>query len=196
MCASTRARRRKKAESTCLTSPYDADGEFLVVCGEVKLPDADLQKLAISTENKDQIGRYLAATRAALISNIRSFALVTVKPGWKGIDSRTGATASRCHCASLTTCAASFCAWPRSSHFARSLMPSTKGRGGRMVTRRTRREHRDRSGRVGYYIVMATVTVGSPTGMNRAAHSAASARAQRTFWRFALPALRVPIFSG
>jgi hypothetical protein len=63
---------------------YDADGEFLVVCGEVKLPDADLQKLALSTANQDQIGRYLATTRAALISNVRSFALVTVNPAWKG----------------------------------------------------------------------------------------------------------------
>jgi hypothetical protein len=63
---------------------YDGAGEFLVVCGEVKLPDAELQKLAVSTENKDQIGRYLAATRAVLISNVRSFALVTVNPSWKG----------------------------------------------------------------------------------------------------------------
>lgn len=63
---------------------YDADGEFLVVCGEVKLPTADLHQLAISTDNKDQIGRYLAATRAVLISNVRAFALVTVSPEWKG----------------------------------------------------------------------------------------------------------------
>src|SRR5271167_3497586 len=31
---------------------YDGAGEFLVICGEVKLPDAELQKLALSTENK------------------------------------------------------------------------------------------------------------------------------------------------
>src|SRR5579864_6091260 len=54
---------------------YDADGEFLVVCGEVKLPVVELDQLAISTENKDQIGRYLAATRAALICNVRAFGL-------------------------------------------------------------------------------------------------------------------------
>jgi hypothetical protein len=47
---------------------YDGAGEFLVVCGEVKLPDAELQKLAVSIENKDQIGRYLAATRAVLLT--------------------------------------------------------------------------------------------------------------------------------
>lgn len=63
---------------------YDADGEFLVVCGEVKLPLVELNELAISTENKDQIGRYLAATRAVLICNIRAFGLVTINPKWKG----------------------------------------------------------------------------------------------------------------
>jgi len=62
---------------------YDADGEFLVVCGEVKLPTTELDQLAISTENKDQIGRYLAATRAVVISNVRAFALVTVSRKWK-----------------------------------------------------------------------------------------------------------------
>jgi len=63
---------------------YDSDGKFLVVCGEVKLPPAELDQLAMSTENKDQIGRYLAATRAVLISNVRGFALLTVNPKWKG----------------------------------------------------------------------------------------------------------------
>jgi hypothetical protein len=63
---------------------YDADGEFLVVCGEVKLPDVELDQLAISTENKDQIGRYLAATHAVLICNVRAFGLVTVSEKWKG----------------------------------------------------------------------------------------------------------------
>lgn len=63
---------------------YDAEGEFLVVCGEVKLPTVELNELALSTENKDQIGRYLAATRAVLISNVRAFGLVTVNPNWKG----------------------------------------------------------------------------------------------------------------
>ena len=61
---------------------YDADGEFLVVCGEVKLPTAELEELAMSTENKNQIGRYLAATRAVLICNVRAFGLITVSPQW------------------------------------------------------------------------------------------------------------------
>lgn len=63
---------------------YDSDGQFLVVCGEVKLPAIELDQLATSTENKDQIGRYLAATRTVLISNVRSFALVTVNSKWNG----------------------------------------------------------------------------------------------------------------
>jgi hypothetical protein len=63
---------------------YDSDGKFLVVCGEVKLPAASLEDLAVSTERKNQIGRYLAQTRAVLITNVRAFALVTVKPDWKG----------------------------------------------------------------------------------------------------------------
>lgn len=63
---------------------YDGAGEFLVVCGEVKLPDAELQDLAASIENKNQIGRYLAATHAVIICNVRSFGLVTVNPSWKG----------------------------------------------------------------------------------------------------------------
>ena len=63
---------------------YDSDGEFLVTCGEVKLPTAELEELAASTENNDQIGRYLAATRVVLISNVRAFGLLTVNPIWKG----------------------------------------------------------------------------------------------------------------
>jgi hypothetical protein len=45
---------------------YDSGGEFLVICGEVKPPVVELDQLAMSTENKDQIGRYLAATRAVM----------------------------------------------------------------------------------------------------------------------------------
>lgn len=63
---------------------YDADGQFLVVCGEIKRPTASLEDLAVSTEQKDQVGRYLAATRAVLVSNVRSFGLVTVSPDWAG----------------------------------------------------------------------------------------------------------------
>jgi Type ISP C-terminal specificity domain/N-6 DNA Methylase len=60
---------------------YDGAGEFLVVCGEVKLPAADLRELAFSEDRNNQIGRYLAQTGAVLVSNVRGFGLVTVKPG-------------------------------------------------------------------------------------------------------------------
>ena len=63
---------------------YDFDGKFLVVCGEVKLPNQEIEELAFSTEGKNQIGRYLAATRAVILCNIRTFAILTVKPEWKG----------------------------------------------------------------------------------------------------------------
>jgi len=62
---------------------YDGEGDFVVVLGEVKLPSADLAELALSTENDDQIGRYLARTRVVLLSNIRGFALLGVAPDWK-----------------------------------------------------------------------------------------------------------------
>ena len=62
---------------------YDGEGDFVVVLGEVKLPSADLAELALSTENDDQVGRYLARTRVVLLSNIRGFALLGVAPDWK-----------------------------------------------------------------------------------------------------------------
>jgi len=62
---------------------YDGEGDFVVVLGEVKLPSADLAELALSTENDDQIGRYLARTRVVLLSNIRGFALLGVAPDRK-----------------------------------------------------------------------------------------------------------------
>lgn len=61
---------------------YDGSGDFIVVAGEVKLPDADLQDLARTTARNDQVGRYLSSTRAILVSNVRGFALVTVQPDW------------------------------------------------------------------------------------------------------------------
>ncbi len=63
---------------------YDTGGLFLTVCGEVKLPDMELEELAMSTDGNDQIGRYLAVTRAVLLSNVRAFGLLTVKPDWDG----------------------------------------------------------------------------------------------------------------
>src|SRR5207253_8348365 len=61
---------------------YDGSGDFIVVAGEVKLPDADLWDLARTTARNDQIGRYLSSTRAVIVSNVRAFALVSVLPEW------------------------------------------------------------------------------------------------------------------
>src|SRR6185437_11622317 len=41
---------------------YDGPGEYIVVCGEVKLPSREIRDLAFSEERNDQIGRYLAQT--------------------------------------------------------------------------------------------------------------------------------------
>ncbi|MCC6407684.1 MAG: N-6 DNA methylase [Planctomycetes bacterium] len=63
---------------------YDGPGGYPVVLGEGKLPEADLKALAFSTERNNQIGRYLAQTRAVLLCNVRAFGLLTVKPGFVG----------------------------------------------------------------------------------------------------------------
>ncbi len=63
---------------------YDSRGAFLVACGEVKLPGTELVELALSTDRNNQVGRYLASTQALLLSNVRSFGLLTVEPDWDG----------------------------------------------------------------------------------------------------------------
>ena len=63
---------------------YDSRGAFLVACGEVKLPGTELVELAQSTDRNNQVGRYLASTQALLLSNVRSFGLLTVEPSWDG----------------------------------------------------------------------------------------------------------------
>ncbi|RSV32153.1 N-6 DNA methylase [Sphingomonas sp. ABOLH] len=55
---------------------------FVGVYGEVKKPGVALDDLTISTEQNDQIGRYLAQTGVVLISNVRGFGLLTCKPGY------------------------------------------------------------------------------------------------------------------
>ena len=60
---------------------YDGTGDFLVVCCEVKTPGKDLAEIAFSTDRNDQIGRYLAQTGVVVISNVRSFGLLTAQPG-------------------------------------------------------------------------------------------------------------------
>ena len=63
---------------------YDGAGDFILVCGEVKLPDADLEEVGMSVGRKDQIGRYLALTRVVLLCNVRGFGLLTVAPDYRG----------------------------------------------------------------------------------------------------------------
>ncbi|KHL24991.1 helicase [Croceibacterium mercuriale] len=55
---------------------------FVGVYGEVKKPNVTLEDLAASTEQNDQIGRYLAQTGVVLISNVRGFGLLTCKIGY------------------------------------------------------------------------------------------------------------------
>lgn len=55
---------------------------FVGVYGEVKRANTTLQALAASTEQKDQIGRYLAQTGVVLISNVRGFGLLVCDPSY------------------------------------------------------------------------------------------------------------------
>jgi hypothetical protein len=63
---------------------YDGAGDFILVCGEVKLPDTDLEEVGMSAARNDQIGRYLALTRVVLLCNVRSFGILTVDPAFQG----------------------------------------------------------------------------------------------------------------
>jgi hypothetical protein len=53
---------------------------FVGVYGEVKRANVSLADLAISTEQKDQIGRYLSQTGVVLLCNVRGFGLLTCDP--------------------------------------------------------------------------------------------------------------------
>jgi len=55
-------------------------GDFVVAFGEVKLPSAEIEEIAVSTDRENQIGRYLAQTGVVLISNVRSFGLLVCNP--------------------------------------------------------------------------------------------------------------------
>lgn len=55
---------------------------FVGVYGEVKRTNVALTDLAISVEQKDQIGRYLAQTGVVLLCNIRGFGLLTCDPAY------------------------------------------------------------------------------------------------------------------
>lgn len=62
---------------------YDTSGEFALVCVEVKTPRDEVEDVAMSEDRNDQIGRYLAQTKVVVVTNVRSFALVTAI-GWEG----------------------------------------------------------------------------------------------------------------
>lgn len=64
---------------------YDGANDAVVVLGEVKTPGEDLEVLARSTAQNDQIGRYLAQTGVVLLSNVRSFGLLTRDPQFQGV---------------------------------------------------------------------------------------------------------------
>ncbi|WP_428393409.1 type ISP restriction/modification enzyme [Lichenicoccus sp.] len=53
---------------------------FVGVYGEVKRASTGLDDLAVSTEQKDQIGRYLAQTGVVLLCNVRGFGLLVCDP--------------------------------------------------------------------------------------------------------------------
>lgn len=63
---------------------YDGGGDYVVVFGEVKTPNVELAELAMSTENDDQIGRYLARTGVVLLVNVRAFGLLAVTSSYGG----------------------------------------------------------------------------------------------------------------
>jgi hypothetical protein len=55
---------------------------FVGVYGEVKRENVTLADLAASTEQNDQIGRYLSDTGVVLLSNISGFGLLACRPGY------------------------------------------------------------------------------------------------------------------
>lgn len=59
------------------------DGVFVGVFGEVKRANVALEDLAVSTEQNDQIGRYLAQTGVVLLSNVHSFGLLACVAGYE-----------------------------------------------------------------------------------------------------------------
>lgn len=63
---------------------YDRGGDFPLILGEVKLPNQDLVQMAMSTDQENQVGRYLAQTNAVLLSNIRGFGLVVPSSDYSG----------------------------------------------------------------------------------------------------------------
>jgi hypothetical protein len=55
---------------------------FVGVYGEVKRADTSLADLAVSTEQNDQIGRYLSKTGVVLLCNVRGIGLLSCDPSF------------------------------------------------------------------------------------------------------------------
>lgn len=73
----------KGASSSDMPDFVLGDGALFVgVYGEVKRAGVSLEDLAVSTEQKDQIGRYLAQTGVVILSNVRGFGLLVCEPGF------------------------------------------------------------------------------------------------------------------
>ena len=53
------------------------------IYGEVKRTDTTLRDLAVSTEQNDQIGRYLSQTGVVLLCNVRGIGLLTCDPSFQ-----------------------------------------------------------------------------------------------------------------
>lgn len=60
---------------------YDR-GEFVAVLAEVKPPDVEIAEMAVSIEQNNQVGRYLARTGVMLLCNVRAVGLLACKPGY------------------------------------------------------------------------------------------------------------------
>ena len=73
----------KGASSADMPDFVLGDGALFVgVYGEVKRAGVSLHDLAVSTEQKDQIGRYLAQTGVVIVCNVRGFGLLVCEPGY------------------------------------------------------------------------------------------------------------------
>lgn len=59
------------------------DKMFVGVFGEVKRASVGLEDIALSTEQNDQIGRYLAQTGVVLLCNVRGFGLLACEAGYE-----------------------------------------------------------------------------------------------------------------
>ncbi len=73
-----------KARSRDMPDFVLADNRLFVgVYGEVKRANIALEDLSASTEQNDQVGRYLAQTGVVLLSNIQGFGLLACVPGYE-----------------------------------------------------------------------------------------------------------------